>query len=75
MTDGFSMCMDLLDELEQNSVAALTLPVLTAQERSLLLGRLTALYAAIAADTGAAAASAARDLQDRELQLASRWFG
>lgn len=75
MTDGFSTCMDLLDEVEQSSFAALTLPALTVQQRSLLLARLTALYGAIAADTGAAAASAVRDLQERELEIASCWFG
>jgi hypothetical protein len=67
--------MALLDELEQSSLPPLMLSALTAAERSLLLGRLVALQATIAADAGQAAARAALELQERELQAASRWFG
>lgn len=64
--------MALLDKLEQSSLAALASPALTAQDRSRLLGRLTALYATVAANAGT---SVALELGTLELQVASRWFG
>jgi hypothetical protein len=72
MTDEFSKSMALLDALEQSASADLVGSALTAQERSLLLARLRTLYATTAADPGA---SAAEPLRERELQVASGWFG
>jgi hypothetical protein len=64
--------MALLDELEQSASADLVSSALTAHERSLLLARLRTLYVTAATEAGA---SEAVQPQERELQLASRWFG
>jgi hypothetical protein len=64
--------MALLDELEESACTGPVRSALTAQERSLLLTRLMSVYATAAAEPGA---SATVQRPERELQVASRWFG